>query len=289
MMRGPLRYAVACRRPDGGIELKSGELPGRIYTSPLWAKPFLRGLVLLAETLHLGMAQLRWSANLQLENKTGKTFSPRAMFFTTLISVSMTITIFLLLPHWISAFAGHATSQSPVWFETPLRLAIALGYLTAISFLPNVRILWRYHGAEHKTINAMEQGLPLTPTNIRPMSLQHPRCGTGFFVLVLIIASLAFIALTPLHLNFFLSVLARILIAPLVVTTSYELMRFLAAHRTLPAASPLLSIMLSAQRLTTAEPTDAQLECAIAALQAVLEPLPATQKAPAPSLALSVA
>jgi uncharacterized protein YqhQ len=289
MMRGPSRYAVACRRPDGVIEIKSSELPGRIYTSKFWAKPFLRGLVLLAETLHLGTAQLRWSANLQLEGKTGKTFSSRAMLVTTLFSVTMTIVIFLLLPHWLSALAGHSTSLAPAWFETPLRLGIALGYLTAISRLPNVQVLWRYHGGEHKSINALEAGLPLTITAIRPMSLHHPRCGTGFFVLVLIIASLAFLALTPLHLPFLAGVAARILIAPLVVTTSYELMRWLAAHRAMPGASSLLALMLSAQRLTTAEPTDAQLECAIAALSAVLEPAERAQAAPIALPALSVA
>ena len=121
------------------------------------------------------------------------------------------------------------------------------------------------------------------------MSRFHPRCGTGFFILVLLLASLAFIALTPLHLPFLLGVLARILLAPFIVTTSYELMRFLAAHRSLPLASPLLAVMLSAQRLTTAEPDDSQMECAIAALQAVLEPQESPQAASIASLAPAAA
>jgi len=266
LMRGPRHYAVAARRKDGTIVVIEEPLRSRVYTSRFWALPLMRGVAGLIEMLHLGMRALAWSANVQMEAE-DIVISRGAMRTTIAGSIVFGLLLFVGLP-LLAAGALHRGGRSVgfVVIEGIARAVILLGYLALIAQIPNVRRVFEYHGAEHKTINCFEKGDPVEVAHVRRASRLHPRCGTGFLVVVALVSIVIFAPTGGL--SWPLLVLSRVVLIPVVAAVSYEGIRGLARIKeTLPGRIALVPI-LATQRLTTREPDDTQIEVAITALAA---------------------
>ncbi|MBV9100295.1 MAG: DUF1385 domain-containing protein [Candidatus Dormibacteraeota bacterium] len=266
LMRGRNHYAVAARKPDGQITVVSDELRSRVYTSKVWKQPFLRGVAGLFEMVHLGMRALQWSAGVQLGDEVA--ISAGAMRIAMGVSVVFGLALFIGAPLGISALIHRAPARSvtSVVIEGVVRGVILVGYLLLIGLVPSVRRLFHYHGAEHKSINCLESGAPLDVEHVRPASRLHPRCGTGFIVVVAVVSIVVF---TPLGLlPTAVRILCQIALVPVVAAISYETIRALARVRHTAVGRIALAPVLSAQLLSTREPNDSQIEVAIVALQA---------------------
>lgn len=266
LMRGREHYAVAARRRDGSIVVIEEQLRSRVYTSPVWKLPLFRGVAGLVEMLHLGMRALTWSANVQMEAEDVQ-LSPGAMRATMGVSLALGLVLFVGLP-LLAAGLIHRGPRSVgfVVIEGIARAVILLGYLVLIGSTSRVQRVFQYHGAEHKTINCFEAGDPLDVVHVRRASRLHPRCGTGFLVVVAFVSIVVFAPLGGL--SPVLLVLSRVLLVPLVAALAYEGIRGLARIRDTAVGRLLLVPILATQRLTTREPDDRQIEVAIAALNA---------------------
>ena len=265
LMRGRDRYAVAARRPDGEIVVCTDVLRSRVYTRSVWRRPFLRGVAGLYETIHLGMRALQWSAIVQLgeEAQIGEGTIRGAM----VASLVFALALFIGVPLLLGGLLHRGTqSISSVLIEGVIRAVILVGYLLLIGWLPNVRRLFQYHGAEHMAINALESGDTIDVDHVRHRSRLHPRCGTGFLVVVALVSVGVFapLGLLPTAVR----IVCQIALVPLVAAVSYEVIRALIRIRdTLPGRIALAPV-LGAQLLSTRPPDDAQIEVAIAALDA---------------------
>jgi len=269
MMRGRQHYAVAVRLArTKEIVIERGELTAPIYQHPFWKLPFVRGLALLVEQLHLGMKSLIWSANM---NASGQDLEigKREIALSMAAAGAGSLLLFIGLPLLISSFAVHRTNSFQfVLLEGVIRGALVLGYLVLIALLPDVRRVFQYHGAEHKTINSFEAGWPLDVTSVKRASLLHPRCGTGFLVVVLVVSLVVFSLVALFHPNFFWLVVSRILGVPVIAGVGFEWIRMMARHQKNPVVKVMLWPVLATQKLTTREPDAEQLEVAIAAFNA---------------------
>src|SRR6267378_5750070 len=266
MMRGKRHYAVAVRLPKTKeIVVDRGELKAAIYVNPIWKLPLLRGLALIGEQLHLGMKSLIWSANMNAGGNDiviGKKEITGSVAFAGVFGLAL----FLGLPLLLAGLAVHRSGSFQfVVVEGVIRVALVLGYLSAIALLPDVRRVFQYHGAEHKTINAFESGWPLEVASVRRASLLHPRCGTGFLLVVLVVSVIVFSVVAVFHPNLFWLVMSRILAIPLIAGAGFELIRFMARHRYNPVVRIALLPVLGTQKFTTREPSDDMLEVAITA------------------------
>ncbi|GIV80478.1 MAG: membrane protein [Pirellulaceae bacterium] len=280
MMRGRKAMAVAVRTPQGHIVVHEEPLTAKIYTST-WGKwPFVRGIAMLWDALGLGMRALLWSAEVasQEEGEEPVEFSGPVAWTTIAASLAVAIVLFFLIPTWISRWLASLLNDHPMvdaLLEGGIRLLLFLIYLYAIGRLPDIQRVFGYHGAEHKTINAYEAGAALTVDQVRPFSVQHTRCGTSFLLYVLVIsiflfAPLTFAGVQPGWLALVLRFVTRLLLVPVVASIAYEIIRFSAAHDDKPLMRALIAPGLALQKMTTREPDDAMIECAIAALQPVL-------------------
>jgi uncharacterized protein YqhQ len=269
MMRGRSHYAVAVRLPKTGeIVVDRGELKAPIYTNPVWKLPFVRGLALIGEQLHLGMKSLIWAANM---NASGQDIQIGKKEITGSVATAgvFALVLFIGLPLFLASIAVHRSgSFAFVLVEGVIRVGLVLGYLAAISLLPDVRRVFQYHGAEHKTINAFESGWPLEVPNVRRASTLHPRCGTGFLLVVLVVSVIVFSIVALFHPNLFWLVVSRILAIPLIAGVGFELIRFMARHRENPIVRVALLPILGTQKFTTRQPSDDMLEVAITAFNA---------------------
>ena len=269
MMRGRKSMAVAVRDPSGKIVLHSEPLSGRIR-SGFWPKvPFVRGLVMLWDTLVLGTRTLMYSANVSLAEEDVELTTP-VVAATLLFSLSVGIGLFFLLPLVLVGLVDRFIASDILsnLLEGVIRLSVLLSYLALIGLMPDIKRVFAYHGAEHKTIAAFEGGAPLDPEGVRKYSTAHTRCGTGFLLIVVVISILlfAFLGRPPMVLRIF----SRILFVPVIASISYELIRFSADHSGNPLVRAFIMPSLTLQRLTTREPDDPMLEVAIAALEPVL-------------------
>ncbi|HEX4578584.1 MAG TPA: DUF1385 domain-containing protein [Candidatus Dormibacteraeota bacterium] len=267
LMRGRHHYAVAARRPDGSITVRSEMLTSRVYTHPMWAKPFLRGVAGLYEMLGLGMRALQWSANVQLGEEAQ--LSAGTLRVTIAVSMLFAIGLFIGLPLVLASVVHRGGSQRSVvgvLIEGALRAVILLAYLVAIGQLRSVRRLFEYHGAEHKAINCLESGAAVDVEHVRVSSRLHPRCGTGFLVVVALVSVIVFTPLGVLPIPVRLAL--QILLVPVVAAISYEGIRGLARIRHTAFGRAALVPVLATQRLSTREPNDRQMEVAICALDA---------------------
>ena len=283
MMRGRRHFAVAVRVPGSGeIRIERGALTAPIYTHRVWKLPFIRGLALLAEQIHLGTRSLSWSAQVNAgaqDIQIGK----REVAISLGIAAIGSILLFFGLPLLGASLAVHRTSS--FWFvlvEGLIRVALVLAYLSLIALMPDVRRVFQYHGAEHKTINAYEAGRSLDVEGVRPASVLHPRCGTGFLLVVLVVSVLVFSLVAVFHPNWPALIASRVIGIPVIAGVGFECIRFMAKHRDNPVVRVLLLPVLYTQRFTTREPDDGMLEVAIAALQAAREGEQA-EAVPAPS------
>ena len=267
LMRGPAWWAVAARRPDGGIALRQDRLRSPVYRSAFFKLPFVRGVAGLFEMLHLGTSAMMWSANVKAAAD-DIVISRRAITLTIVGSLVFSFALFFVLPLLVGgALTRNQGSLVFTAVEGLLRAGILVLYLWAISFLPDVGRLFQYHGAEHKTINAFEAGAPLTVEGVGAQSRLHPRCGTGFLVVVVFVSIVVFtlVGRPPLP----ILILSRLVLVPVIAGVSFELIRLGARNAGNPVVARLLVPVLAAQYLTTREPDPDQMEVAIAAFSAV--------------------
>jgi len=266
MMRGKRHYAVAVRLPvTREIVVDRGELRAAIYVNPIWKLPFIRGLALIGEQLHLGMKSLIWSANMNAGSHNVQ-IGKREITGSVAVAGVFALGIFIALPLLLAGVAVHHSGGFAfVLVEGLIRIGLVLGYLAAIAMLPDVRRVFMYHGAEHKTINAFEAGWDLDVPSVRRASTLHPRCGTGFLLVVLVVSVVVFSAVALLHPNWFWLVASRLLAIPVIAGIGLELIRYMARHRRNPIIKIALLPVLGTQKFTTREPTDDMLEVAITA------------------------
>lgn len=267
MMRAPTLWAVACRRPDGSIITRREELPTLSGRSPLRKIPFVRGVLVLVESLSLGFRALSWSA-VQSGAEEEDELTKGQVFWTMLAAIAVALAIFILLPAFAANYLKSLVSDSKLGFviiDGLLRLALIVLYIWAISRSKEIQRVFQYHGAEHKTIHAYENGDPLTVDAIQRYSPRHPRCGTSFIIIVAMVAFVVFLALAELP--FLWQVVSRILLIPVIAGLSYEVLKLGANSRWLSWANQP-GIWL--QRITTKEPSDDMVEVAVASLLAAL-------------------
>ena len=266
MMRGRTSLAIAMRDPSGQIIIQTEELGG-IYKSRIARIPFLRGLILLWDSLGLGMKALTISANIQT-GEDEKIEGP-ILYLTLGFSILIGLMLFLLVPAGIGYLTDHFLKLNS-WLgnlvEGLVRLLFLIVYIWAIGFMPDIRRVFGYHGAEHKTINAYEAGAELSPENVSTYSLQHPRCGTAFLLTLALFSVLVFALLGPLP-SLWWRLSSRILLIPVIAGISYEYIRWTARHLDLAFVRAMIKPNLALQKLTTREPDLKMLEVAIAAFQ----------------------
>jgi len=272
MMRGKRHYAVAVRLPTTKqIVVDRGELKAAIYVNPFWKLPFVRGLALIGEQLHLGMKSLMWSANMNAGSQ-GVEIGKKEIRSSVAVAGVFALLIFLGLPLLLAGLAvRHNRGFYFVLVEGIIRVGLVLGYLSLIALLPDVRRVFQYHGAEHKTINAYESGWPLDVASVRRASLLHPRCGTGFLLVVLVVSVIVFSVVALFNPNWFWLIASRVLAIPLIAGAGFELIRFMARNRTNPVVKVMLLPVLATQKFTTREPSDDMLEVAIVAFNSARE------------------
>jgi len=266
MMRGRTSLAIAMRDPSGQIITHTEELGG-IYKSPLAKIPFLRGLILLWDALGLGMKALTISANTQT-GEDEKIEGPM-LYLTLGFSIIIGLTLFLLVPAGIG-YLSEQFLKLTTWLgnliEGLVRLLFLIVYIWAVGFMPDIRRVFGYHGAEHKTINAFEAGSELNPEKVSAYSLQHPRCGTAFLLTVALFSVLVFALLGPLS-SLWWRMGSRILLIPVIAGISYEYIRWTSRHLDSSFVRALIRPNLALQMLTTREPDLKMLEVAITAFQ----------------------
>src|SRR2546426_8547289 len=272
MMRGKRHYAVAVRLPTTKeIVIDRGELKAPIYTNPIWKAPFVRGLALIGEQLHLGMKSVIWSANMNAGSNNIE-IGKKEITGSVAMAGVFALVLFIALPLFLAGLAiQRSGSFAFVLVEGVIRVGLVLGYLAAVSLLRDVRRVFQYHGAEHKTINAFESGWALDVPSVRRASTLHPRCGTGFLLVVLVVSVIVFSIVALFHPNLFWLVASRLLAIPLIAGTGFELIRFMARHRYHPIVKIALLPVLGTQKFTTREPADDMLEVAICAFNSARE------------------
>lgn len=283
MMKNKEQYAVAVRKPDGEIEVEVEHYNSIVHGSKLLNIPFVRGIFQFIDSLILGMRSLNFSAGFYEEAETKETAADKAFnrifkdkadkvfsAIVMVISVVIAIGIFMVLPYFVtSLFEEYVRSASfMAIIEGVLRIAIFVGYVLSISLMKDIRRVYMYHGAEHKCINCIEKGRPLTVSNVMRSSKQHKRCGTSFMLFVMFVSVVLFFFIrveNPVY-----RVLVRIALIPVIAGISYEIIRL--AGR----SNNILVRIISApgmwlQRLTTREPDESMVEVAIAAVEAVFD------------------
>jgi uncharacterized protein YqhQ len=269
MMRGISSWAVAVRNPGGAVEMRSFPLVSWTKRRRVYRWPVIRGVVALVESLAIGLRALTISANLQLPEGNGD-ISSGAWIGTMTVALALEVGQFFVVPVGLTSLVKHQLG-SPVLFwavEGVLRTAIFLGYLVVLSRVPDLRRVFEYHGAEHKVISCYEAGDELTPARASLYSRLHPRCGTSFLLVVMIMAILVF---APIGLPaWWVLVLTRVLGVPLIAGLSFEVIKWAGRNRRRPFVQAIMYPGLALQRLTTREPDLEQLEVGIAALNAVL-------------------
>ncbi len=262
MMRNKEHYAVAIRAKDGSIKIHTEQSS----TFPqIYQKFFIRGIIGLFYALYDGLRALVWSSNQQLE--TDEKLSKGEIIGTIALSVLFSILFFIIIPF----FSARYIHNEGVLFDIldgAFRLGIFLGYIYLISFMNEVKTLFQYHGAEHKTIYCHEAKQPLTVDNVRTFSRFHPRCGTSFLFFIIILSIIVFSFIPG---PMWMKLIGRILFLPLLAGVGYEFIRLSGKYTHNPIVKCAITPGLWVQRLTTKEPTDPQLEVGIASLKAVLK------------------
>lgn len=267
MMRGTRVAAMAVRAPDQQIALRTQPL-GVVYRHPLLRLPFLRAVVGIWDALGLGWQSLNYSASVA----TGEAIKPNdpVSWISLLLAFAIGIGLFMVAPaaagQWLEVSGGLNPWVSNL-LEGLIRLAFIVAYIGLIGLIPDIRRVYAYHGAEHKTINAFEAGADMNLAAVRRFPLAHPRCGTAFLLTVVVFSIVVFALLGPLPTA--VRLISRILLIPVIAGLAYEYQRFMAARIGRPLVRWLLAPSLLLQRLTTREPDDSMLEVALAAFQAM--------------------
>jgi uncharacterized protein YqhQ len=274
MMRSPSTWAVAVRTPEGDITEVVREIRSPMQRRRIWRLPVIRGVVALGEALAIGFRALAISANVASQERDEhgelKTQITRGqILFSFALAIGFALMLFKVGPALFTSWLPIEGTTLFVLVEGLVRVAVFIGYILLISLLPDLRRVFQYHGAEHKTINALEAGAELTPQSVQRFSVIHPRCGTAFLLWVMVIAIFVF-ALVGRP-EWHLLILSRIVLLPVIAGLAYEVIRYAGAHQSSRLLMTLLAPGLWLQRLTTREPTDDQVEVSIRALERVLE------------------
>lgn len=284
MMKNKDNYATAVRKPDGEIEIQQDTYVSMTEKVKFCALPFVRGVFSFADSMVLGMKTLSFSAGffeddedsepgrfeLWLEKTFGEKLEKVLMSFVMVFSVAMAIAIFMVLPLLIAGFFKQFIRSDTVMavLEGFIRIGIFIAYIKLISRMEDIRRTFMYHGAEHKCINCIEHGLPLTVENVRNSSKQHKRCGTSFLIIVMIISILFFMVIRVD--TVWLRIISRIVLIPVIAGVSYEFLR-LAGRSDSAIVNFLSKPGMWMQNLTTKEPDDSMIEVAIAAVNTVFD------------------
>lgn len=270
MMRGPDSRAVAVRKLDQSIvvdEKKVGSITKKI---PFLKWPFVRGVIVLIESLVMGIEALSFSAN-QATDDEEEQLTAKEIIITIIISLGLAVLLFAVLPtaaaHLLIKIAPGSFVQNLI--EGFFRIAVFLIYVVAIGRLADIKRVFQYHGAEHKVINAYEAGDQLVAERVQRYSTLHPRCGTSFLLIVIVISILIFALLGKQVLWW--RILSRVLLLPVVAGISYELVKLSGKYATAPLCRILIAPGMWLQKLTTNPPDDGQVEVAISAFKAVLK------------------
>jgi len=283
MMRGPKLVATAVREPSGKISVKIDPVKSIGDTYPILKKPMLRGVVAL-ESLVLGIKSLSYSAKMAGEED--EQLSDKELVGTILFALAMAVVLFVVIPTSAAKYL-HAATTSPVLLnlmEGVLRLAIFMVYIYGISRMKDIKRVFQYHGAEHKTIHAYEAGVPLTVENVQKFSTLHPRCGTAFLLIVMIVSIFVFAFLGwP---DLWLRILSRVILLPVVAGVSYEIIRF-AGRTKNPVVHMAILPGLWLQKITTNQPADEMVEVAIKSLEAVIATDPVPESAAAEAITIA--
>jgi uncharacterized protein YqhQ len=267
MMRGRTACATAVRAPDHTIrfDIHTFASPTRRFLAR-W--PLVRGLFVLVDTLQLGFRSLSFSASVQAGPEEEEVKTPLALSMAAAVVVGLSL--FFLLPaaaaFAMERFLGLSAPIGTI-VEGVLRLGLLLGYLWAIGRIPEIRRVYAYHGAEHKTIHAHEAGRPLQVSEVAPFPCEHPRCGTAFLLTIVVLSIILFTLIGPLPLGW--RMVSRVLAVPILAGLAYEYIRWSASVQHRPWARPLVLPNLALQRLTTREPDGEMIEVAIAAFEAM--------------------
>lgn len=285
MMRNGSEYSVAVRKENGEIEVKKETYKGVGSKCKLFRLPFIRGIFSFVDSLVLGMKSLNYSASLFMEDgeeeepgrfekwlqkKFGDKAEKVIMDLTMVISIILAMGIFMVFPTWVSTLMKPLLGNG-IWmalFEGVLRIAIFIAYVGLISLMPDIKRTYMYHGAEHKCINCIEHGMPLTVENVMKSSKEHKRCGTSFLLIVMVISILFFLVIRPETL--WPRLVSRILLIPVIAGVSFEFLR-LAGNSDNPVVNLLSKPGLMLQGLTTKEPDEKMAEVAICAVEAVFD------------------
>lgn len=284
MMKNMDRYAVSVRKPNGKIETKVEECVSFAEKHPLFQLPVFRGMANFLESMVIGMKTLNYSASFyedeeeQTESRTkqllekilGEKAEKIIMRIVLVFSLAISIGLFMILPYIASEALGKLIRNEYVilFMEGIIRIAIFLGYIVLISRMEDIKRVFMYHGAEHKTINCLEAGVPLTPENVDNFSRLHKRCGTSFIFIVMIISMVFFFFIRVD--TIWLRIVLRLLFLPLVAGVSYEFIR-LAGSSDHPLVQIFSKPGLALQRLTTKEPDHSMIEVAIASVEGVFD------------------
>lgn len=274
MMRSPSCVATAVRKPSGEIVYKKTLISKK--RSKLTEIPFIRGAVMLFDALVMGIKELTFSAN-EAEEKEEKQITQKEAILTTVISLGLGIGLFIVLPSLIASFLFLDNKIYSNLLEAALRLIFFIFYIWIISFSKDVKRVYEYHGAEHKSIYAYENSMDLTPENAKKFTTLHPRCGTSFLLIVMLIAIIVFSIIDlifPTSITvvgrIVMKVGLRVLLMPLIAGISYEIQRYSSKHLDNLCIKALAFPGLSLQKITTKEPDLKQLEVAIVAIKAAL-------------------
>jgi len=272
MMRGPKDFKVSVRQSDGQIVSMSEPL-SQIYTGKLRQIPFIRGFFALIEMLLLGVKALMYSADVGMEEVLEEKPSKGLIWAPVAFGVIFGIALFVLAPMLITHYGIDKVVDSAMLSNLAdglIRVAFLIGYMVAVSFIPDIRRVFAYHGAEHKTVNAYEAGAPLEVAEVQKFSTAHTRCGTGFLLIVMTIAVIVFVFSGQPAL--WLRLLSRLLVLPLIAAFSYELIHFTADRTNNILVKAIMKPGMMLQSITTKEPDDDQVAVAIDALEGVLVP-----------------
>jgi uncharacterized protein YqhQ len=267
LMRGKSAMAIAMRAPDGQIVTHTENLSA-VYKGWVSRTPFLRGILLLWDALGLGIHALTISANVQTWED--EKLEGPALYATLAFSLLIGIGLFFVAPAAVGGLFEHFLGWSTWWsnvIEGILRLGLLVGYIWLLGLLPDVRRVFSYHGAEHKTINAFEAGAELKPDVVANYPLEHPRCGTAFLLTLVILSILVFSLLGPLP--FFWRLASRVLLIPILAGIAVEYIRWTANHLDWAFVRWMIKPNLALQSLTTREPDLAILEVAIASFNSM--------------------
>lgn len=271
MIRGKEGVAISVRQPDGQLNVVKQPL-ARIYKGRLRETPLIRGIIALIETLVLGTQSLLHSAQVAATEEVGEKIPTAVLWGTVAASLALGVALFFMVPLFATRYLIDPYVESALLssiFEGLIRIGIFIAYLKLMSLIPDIRKVFAYHGAEHKTVNAYEAGVPLDVESVKMYSTAHARCGTAFLFIVLVVAIFVFALVGQPSL--WIRILSRIALIPVIAVISYEIMKFGAGHSRNPVIRVLLAPGLLLQTMTTREPDDSQIEAAISALNEVIE------------------